>query len=299
MIRFKELTLSDKDKIQSYTLYSDRQNCDLVFANLCSWRFLYHTVWTEMDGFLVLKFRTEDGWAYMLPVGHGDLKKVLADLMADARECGHPFRMFGICNDTMPEIELLMPEHFRFSIDRNYADYIYSRESLATLQGKKLQPKRNHINRFKNMYSYEYLPLSLDLVPECLALERKWFRANTEHEQRALLAEKESMTYALKHLDRLDITGGVLCVEGNIAAFTFGAPVNQTTFDVCVEKADVSIEGAYTMINNEFVKHLPEQYVYINREEDLGIEGLRAAKISYQPVCILEKYVAELKTEVR
>lgn len=299
MIRFKELTLSDKDKIQSYTLYSDRQNCDLVFANLCSWRFLYHTVWTEMDGFLVLKFRTEDGWAYMLPVGHGDLKKVLADLMADARECGHPFRMFGICNDTMPEIELLMPEQFRFSIDRNYADYIYSRESLATLQGKKLQPKRNHINRFKNMYSYEYLPLSPDLVPECLALERKWFRANTEHEQRALLAEKESMTYALKHLDRLDITGGVLCVEGNIAAFTFGAPVNQTTFDVCVEKADVSIEGAYTMINNEFVKHLPEQYVYINREEDLGIEGLRAAKISYQPVCILEKYVAELKTEVR
>ncbi len=299
MIRFKELTLSDKDKIQSYTLYSDRQNCDLVFANLCSWRFLYHTVWTEMDGFLVLKFRTEDGWAYMLPVGHGDLKKVLADLMADARECGHPFRMFGICNDTMPEIELLMPEHFRFSIDRNYADYIYSRESLATLQGKKLQPKRNHINRFKNMYSYEYLPLSPDLVPECLALERKWFRANTEHEQRALLAEKESMTYALKHLDRLDITGGVLCVEGNIAAFTFGAPVNQTTFDVCVEKADISIEGAYTMINNEFVKHLPEQYVYINREEDLGIEGLRAAKISYQPVCILEKYVAELKTEVR
>ncbi len=299
MIRFKELTLSDKDKIQSYTLYSDRQNCDLVFANLCSWRFLYHTVWTEMDGFLVLKFRTEDGWAYMLPVGHGDLKKVLADLMADARECGHPFRMFGICNDTMPEIELLMPEHFRFSIDRNYADYIYSRESLATLQGKKLQSKRNHINRFKNMYSYEYLPLSPDLVPECLALERKWFRANTEHEQRALLAEKESMTYALKHLDRLDITGGVLCVEGNIAAFTFGAPVNQTTFDVCVEKADVSIEGAYTMINNEFVKHLPEQYVYINREEDLGIEGLRAAKISYQPVCILEKYVAELKTEVR
>lgn len=299
MIRFKELTLSDKDKIQSYTLYSDRQNCDLVFANLCSWRFLYHTVWTEMDGFLVLKFRTEDGWAYMLPVGHGDLKKVLVDLIADAQECGHPFRMFGICNDTMPEIELLMPEHFRFSIDRNYADYIYSRESLATLQGKKLQPKRNHINRFKNMYSYEYLPLSPDLVPECLALERKWFRANTEHEQRALLAEKESMTYALKHLDRLDITGGVLCVEGNIAAFTFGAPVNQTTFDVCVEKADVSIEGAYTMINNEFVKHLPEQYVYINREEDLGIEGLRAAKISYQPVCILEKYVAELITEVR
>lgn len=299
MIRFKELTLSDKDKIQSYTLYSDRQNCDLVFANLCSWRFLYHTVWTEMDGFLVLKFRTEEGWAYMLPVGHGDLKKVLVDLMADARECGHPFRMFGICNDTMPEIELLMPEHFRFSIDRNYADYIYSRESLATLQGKKLQPKRNHINRFKNTYSYEYLPLSPDLVPECLALERKWFRANTEHEQRALLAEKESMTYALKHLDKLDITGGVLCVGGNIAAFTFGAPVNQTTFDVCVEKADVAIEGAYTMINNEFVKHLPEQYVYINREEDLGIEGLRAAKISYQPVCILEKYVAELKTETR
>ncbi len=291
--------MSDKDKIQSYTLHSARQNCDLVFANLCSWRFLYHTVWAEKDGFLVLKFRTEDGWAYMLPVGNGDLRKVLTDLMADAQACGHSFRLFGICNDTMPEIELLMPEQFRFSVDRNYADYIYSRESLATLQGKKLQSKRNHINRFKHTYRYEYLPLSPDLVPECLALERKWFRANTEQEQRALLAEKESMTYALKHLDKLDITGGVLCVEGNIAAFTFGAPVNQTTFDVCVEKADVSVEGAYTMINNAFVNHLPAQYLYINREEDLGIEGLRAAKLSYQPVCILEKYMAELKTEVR
>ena len=103
------------------------------------------------------------------------------------------------------------------------------------------------------------------------------------------------MTAALQHMDQLDIQGGVLYVGGKIVAFTFGAPINQETFDTCVEKADTDIEGAYAMINYEFANHIPEQYLYINREEDLGLEGLRRAKLSYHPEVLLEKYVAELK----
>lgn len=90
------------------------------------------------------------------------------------------------------------------------------------------------------------------------------------------------------------MTGGVLHVNGKIAAFTYGAPINHETWDTCVEKADTGIEGSYAMINYEYANHIDEQYIYVNREEDLGLEGLRKAKLSYQPVILLEKCIAEL-----
>ena len=175
------------------------------------------------------------------------------------------------------ELEKAFPDRFNFVSDRDYADYIYLRSDLSTLKGKKFQSKRNHLNKFRSNYpNYTYKPLTSDLIPACLELET-------------------SMTAALQHLEQLDVIGGVLYVEDEIVAFTFGAPINQTTFDTCVEKANTAVEGAYAMINYEFANHIPSQYIYINREEDLGLEGLRKAKLSYQPEVILEKYMAELK----
>lgn len=298
MLTFKEITLQDKDLIQSFTLDSPRRNCDLSFTNLCSWRFLYHTKYAVYDGFLILRFYAEDELAYMMPVGNGDLRKVLEKIIEDAREQGKPFIMLGVCPVMKEDIESAMPGQFTFTSDRDYADYIYLREDLATLKGKKFQSKRNHINRFLKTYTdYEYKPITPELIPECLALEAEWCRANNCQEEKALAAERESLTYALNHFEELGLSGGVLHVNGKIAAFTFGAPINRQTFDVCVEKADTEIEGAYTMINFEFARHIPGQYIYINREEDLGIEGLRKAKLSYQPEIILEKCLARLKTE--
>lgn len=296
MIEFKEITLEDKDIIQSFTFDSQRRNCDLSFTNLCSWRFMYHTEFAVVDGFLVLRFYADGELAYMMPVGKGDVKKVLEDMIEDARTLGKPFRMLGVCVGMKADIEVVMPGQFTFSSDRDYADYIYLRTDLATLAGKKFQSKRNHINKFLKTYTdYEYKPITPELIPECLDLEAKWCKANNCYEEEALVAERHSLTYALRHFDELGLTGGVLHVDGKIVAFTFGAPINNHTFDVCVEKADTDIEGAYTMINNEFARHIPEQYMYVNREEDLGIEGLRKAKLSYQPDMILEKCMAELK----
>ena len=194
------------------------------------------------------------------------------------------------------ELEKAFPDRFNFVSDRDYADYIYLRSDLSTLKGKKFQPKRNHLNKFRSNYpNYTYKPLTSDLIPACLELETQWCRANNCAENQALENERRSMTAALQHLEQLDVIGGVLYVEDEIVAFTFGAPINQTTFDTCVEKANTAVEGAYAMINYEFANHIPSQYIYINREEDLGLEGLRKAKLSYQPEVILEKYMAELK----
>ena len=191
-----------------------------------------------------------------------------------------------------------MPGQFRFTADRDYADYLYLRSDLATLSGKRFQPKRNHVNKFKRTYAnYAYTPITPDHIRECLLLEQEWCQANDCDKQEGTGNERRALTYALEHFDELQLTGGILHVEGQIAAFSFGSPINQDTFGVHVEKADTRIEGAYAMINYEFANHVPEQYTYLNREEDLGIEGLRKAKLSYQPTIILEKYIACLRDE--
>ena len=196
------------------------------------------------------------------------------------------------------ELEELMPGQFTFTADRDYADYLYLRTDLATLAGKKLQPKRNHVNKFKRTYpDYQYTPITPDRIGECLDLEAEWCLANNCQQHEGTGNERRALTYALDHFEELGLTGGILHVGGRIAAFTFGMPINRDTFGVHVEKADTSIEGAYAMINYEFANHVPPQYVYLNREEDLGIEGLRKAKLSYQPAIILQKYSACLKQE--
>ena len=140
---------------------------------------------------------------------------------------------------------------------------------------------------------YEYLPITPELVPECLRLECQWFQANrTDHDETGLSDERRAMTYALNHFNELELTGGAICVDHQIIAFSFGAPINHNTFGVHVEKADVNYEGAYAVINQAFASHLPEQYRFVNREEDLGIPGLRQAKLSYNPYLLLEKSAA-------
>ena len=297
MIPFKDIELQDKELITSFTLNSPRRNCDLSFSNLCSWRFLYNTKFAIMDGFLLLKFWAEGELVYMMPIGNGDLNKVLDALIEDANREGEPFCLLGICAEMCSELETFMPGRFQFTADRDYADYVYLRSDLATLSGKKFQAKRNHINKFKKTYNYEYTPIRADRIQECLDLEAEWCKVNNCDQHEGTGNERRALIYALHNFDALGLTGGILHVEGKIAAFTFGMPINQDTFGVHVEKADTRIDGAYAMIKYEFANHIPEQYIYINREEDLGIEGLRKAKLSYQPAIILEKYVACLKEQ--
>ena len=298
MIAFRDITIQDKDTITAYTMNSCRRNCDLSFSNLCSWRFLYHTKFAIINNFLVFKFWAGDELAYMMPVGEGNLEEVLNELIEDARQEGEPFCMLGVCSCMREDLEAIMPGQFGFTVDRDYADYIYLRSDLATLKGKKFQSKRNHINKFRNTYpDYEYSPITKDRIQECLELEAKWCKANDCDQQEGTGNERRALIYALNHFEELGLTGGILHVNGQIVAFTFGMPINKETFGVHVEKADTSIDGAYAMINYEFANHIPEQYIYINREEDLGIEGLRKAKLSYHPETILEKYTACLKEQ--
>lgn len=300
----------DRQLIQSYTLWGERQNCDLSFANLISWKYLYNTQFAIVNDYLVFRFHYNRHLAYMMPVAKpqpqedGTFKvqpcdecsiEVIKAIRDDSIAMGHPFLMMGVCNYMRDLIEQRFPNTFDIKPNRDFADYIYTREKLVNLSGKKLQSKRNHINKFKSLYpNYEYRALTPDLIPQCLALEKQWRKVSKDDTDETDLDEElseelRSMTRAFNRWDRLGLIGGTIWVDNKLVAFTFGCPISQTTFDVCVEKADVNYEGAFTIINQEFAKHLPEKYFYINREEDMGDEGLRRAKESYKPDILLEK----------
>ncbi|MCD7977770.1 MAG: phosphatidylglycerol lysyltransferase domain-containing protein [Tannerellaceae bacterium] len=297
-IPFKPITLQDREIITSFTLQSEYKNCDFSFANMCSWRFLYHSEFAVVEDFLVIRFHIEEDEkrpVYMCPVGNGngDMRDVILRLEEDAAKQGHMLWLLGVTPLGRKDLEAAIPDGFKYLPNRDYFDYIYLREDLVNLTGKKYQAKRNHINKFKKSYSYEYRPITPELVPYCLELERKWYKANrTEEDEEDLSHERRSMTYALEHFSELGLIGGGICVDGQIIAFSFGAPINHDTFGIHVEKADIHYDGAYSLINQEFASHIPEQFLYVNREEDLGLPGLRQAKQSYQPALLLEKYTA-------
>ena len=296
---FHPISLADREVITAFTLGAPYSNCDFAFANMCSWRFLYDSEFAIDDGFLFIRFYIEEKGArrlsYMMPIGHGDLPEAIRKLDENNHVNGfdHPLLLLGITPPARQELEAACPDEFAYMADRDYFDYIYLREDLLTLRGKKLQSKRNHANRFRKEYAYSYLPLTAETAPCCMELERTWMRANaTDDNADDLTNERRSMDFALRNFDALGLTGGALLIDGHIAAFTYGSPINADTFGVHVEKADTNYEGIFSVINQEFVAHIPEAYTYINREEDLGLPGLRRAKLSYNPAVLLEKFGA-------
>lgn len=302
MIKFRDVKTTDRKLIQTYTLEGDRQNCDLSFANIISWRFLYNTQIAEVEDFLIFRFYTGHHLAYMAPIWKGpwddqykdSFTAIICQMRDDSIALGHPFLMLGVCSYMANILESTFPNTFDIKPDRDHFDYIYTREKLATLAGKKLQSKRNHCNKFRKQYpNYLYKPLIKDMIPECLEVEARWREVSKDDiEQTEELSEElRSMTRVFDSWDEIGALGGTIWVDDQLIAFTFGCSISNSVFDVCVEKADSSYEGAFSIINQEFARHLPEQYEYMNREEDLGIEGLRFAKLSYKPDILLEKNV--------
>ncbi len=294
MIEFKPIRLEDRAVIERYTMPSDICNCDLAFANMYCWQFMYRSAWAEVGGFLVIRFHIGGGEriGYMQPVGEGDFAPIIPCLREDAHAHGQRLRIIGLTDEGREMIRRMHLGLFAFESDRAMEDYVYNADDLRNLQGRRYQPKRNHINRFTAEYpDYRYEELTPDRFAECMQLEREWRR---EHEGHAseLCAEQRAMQRAFENFEALGLLGGCIYVGDKLAAFTYGSAVNDHTFDTHVEKADTRYDGAFTIVNKLFAQHLPERFTLINREEDLGIEGLRQSKLSYHPAFIQHKYTA-------
>lgn len=290
MIAFKPITISDKSLLTPYLLNARERDCDFSFANLCSWHFMTESSYAFIDQQLVIRFLHPEGYhEYFMPMGQGNVVSVIGQLEECARMEQAPLCLRGSLPGMQEKLEQSCPTLFEYSTDRDYFDYIYLRQDLAELKGKHYQPKRNHVNKFNKEYQSVYEPLTPDVVPECLQFESEWCMKHGYIENENIKNERRALTFALHHFEELHLCGAIIRINGKMVAFTFGAPITNDTFGVHYEKADISIDGVYSAINQYFASHLPEQYVYLNREEDLGIPGLRQAKLSYHPAILLEK----------
>lgn len=245
-----------------------------------------------------LVFKSEDhGLAFAYPAGEPEnIKKALDFLMEYSREKGHPFALYNVTPEMFAQLDQWYPDRFAVEYNRDYADYVYESEKLATLGGKKLHGKRNHINKFKNLYpDWTYEPLNDDNVEECFQMALKWRNQNGCEEDPEKNAEMCVTLNSLRLYKELGLKGGVLKIGERIVAFTVGEPLSPDTFVVHIEKAFPDVEGAYPMINQQFVQHECMDYTYVNREEDTGAEGLRKAKLSYRPAFLEEKGVVREK----
>lgn len=303
MIQFHPIQLSDKPHIDSLLSRAVAPICDYTFANIYAWQPAYHTTWAEVEGALVVRFVLDDEQMGYMIVGAEDYGRVLTALHHEAERQNQPLRLVGMSGDDAAQFVRWAEEHggaeqYAMCDNPDYRDYIYSVDELSTLVGRKYQPKRNHINKFESKYTYEFAPLSAQYFQECLCLECRWQLRKAvmdnpdmarEHECKDT-AEKTAIRRALDAYEQLGLYGGVLLVDGHVAAFTYGSALSEDTFCTHIEKADATLDGIFPMINRLFARALQERgFSYVNREEDMGLAGLRRSKHSFYPVRLQEK----------
>ena len=297
-IEFKKIQLEDQGVIQSYFDKYPSRSCERSFASSYLWSRHYLVTYAEIEDTLVFCSNI-NGKSFSYPLGDRENVKQAIDYLIDyAKEEDITFSIYNVTEEQWTQLEELYPERFEIEYDRDVADYVYEQEKLATLSGKKLHSKRNHINRFKqDNENWSYESMSKDNLEECFQMALKWRQENGCEGDCGKVAEMCVTLNSLRLFEELGYTGGVLRVNGEVVAFTIGEAVTEDTFVVHIEKAHAEIQGAYPMINQQFVANECMNYTYINREDDTGSEGLRKAKLSYRPAFLIEKGLVKEKTQ--
>lgn len=268
--------------------------CEYCFGNIYMWSQIYDNRILNYDGiFVSADFSGSPVFCY--PIGKGDKKGVIKRLIEYTKKNNITLEFFGMTEKDKAELEQLFPQQFEITEERDFFDYVYKSVDLAQLKGRKLAGKRNHISYFERTFDWKYEPVTRDNLHKCILLNDHWERLNREKNPEEIGDENLAIKIAFDKFFELGLEGGLLTIQGEGVAFTFGEALNSTTFCTHVEKAYSNIRGAYQMINREFAKQLQDRYEFINREEDTGSEGLRRAKLSYHPHRLVVKYSAKYK----
>ena len=293
MLEFKKPEITDKQWVNDCLVHANSMNCEYTFGNLFIWSSAYSTEICRYKDFLFCRWGKDDDINYSLPLGEGDFTDAVSAIIDYAKSNGETPVIYGITEGYLGLMQEAFTGKFTYKYDDGNNDYIYSTEKMASLSGKKYHGKRNHITNFKkNNPDWSFEKISKDNIDECLALHSKWIE-NKDPDDEDYSLEFEAVKKAFEYFDELDMVGGLIRVNGEVIAYTLGEPqMNGHCFVSHFEKAPADMIGAYPIINQEFTKNCLMQYEYVNREEDLGIEGLRKAKQSYHPEIWLEKCTA-------
>lgn len=290
-IDFTPITPGDKADYERYLVGEGERGCEIDFANLYLWG---RQSFARVGGCVLVFSQFDRRSVYPYPIGNGDIKAALDAIIADSRARGIPCRITGLGATARATVEALYPDKFRFHTDEGSFDYVYSIDDLADLKGKKYHGKRNHIHRFNEYFpDCRVEPINEQNLPRVEKMAEEWFTERLrENPNGDYHMERAALKKAFSHMSELSLDGIALVNGDEVIAFTIGSRMYGDIYDVHFEKAKAGAEGAYTAVNFEFAKYIRAKHPdirFLDREEDMGIEGLRKAKRSYHPHHLIEK----------
>ena len=277
---FKPVGLEDRAVFEDYLGRRPFEVCEMSFANIFIWKDSEHPRWTILNGALCVLVEPDFEDPYVLPPVGGDRT---AETVA-------------ACLDVAPRLSRV-PEDFaaqygaglKIEEDPGNFDYVYLRQDLAELKGKRYDGKRNRVRKFESTFAHEYHDLTRADVPGCFRLLEDWFEEKRNGDL-YMRAERTAILQALASFERLDLRGGVVKVGGRVEAFTMGGRLTPDMVVIPIEIANPGLVGLAQWINREFVVRAWPDASLVNREQDMNVEGLRKAKLSYQPARLVKKY---------
>ena len=293
MLYFKPIEIFDIDTIRDFMGSPEEMSCENSPVNLVIWSERYKNMFAVEDGILIIKSADENGNdIFRLPFG-ADMAKGFQKIFQYCDGKKPPF--WNPDGQAFSNLPGWFSKEYNILEERDSADYIYLQSNLANLSGKKYHSKRNHISAFSKKYRWQYSPINDSNKNAVLQCADQWYSEHPGSSAANLKSEREGVVLMLNNLDKLGVKGGAILVENRVVAFTLGSAINSEIYDIHIEKALSEFGEAYTVINREFASRELSDYRFINREEDMGLEGLRKSKLSYNPTFLLKKYYCSPK----
>lgn len=291
-MQLKKLDINDRELFLKFQPENGIHTQYMSFTNLFLWKDSENIEYFSYDGFPVVTGLDYEQKRYFMVTEEFSLIKEFFDFLKENFKDAN--RIVGLTEEQANFVKYNYGDCYMTFHDRNMDDYIYLSEKLADLGGKKLHSKRNHVNNFKKLYDYEFFELKDENLEEVTQFLEKWYDERVKEDE-SLLLEKKALFNGLEFRKELNMKGAFIKAGGKIVAFTMGDKMTGDMAVIHFEKADTDYKGSYAIINNEFVKNCWSDVTYINREDDMGIEGLRKAKLSYYPHILKESHTVMLK----
>lgn len=293
MLSFKKIELSDIPVLKAYFNAYPARQCDRALGSTIMWRDYFDNKYAVHDGTLILSSAFNSSECFSHPIGKNpDSAFKALEEYCDAN--GIELVFMGVNKAELPALLRRYPESIA-EADRDWFDYLYEKDAIMNLTGRKYATPRNHINKFRKHYGdWSFSEIKNEDIRELVEFTKN-FTFNAEKDESAKL-ELEMCIEVLENYEAYGMLGGVLRVDGKVIAYSIGEIIGDTLFSH-IEKADISYHGAYQMLTNQFLRMYADndEVKYVNREEDCGDEGLRRSKLSYNPVELLVKNTVYIK----
>jgi uncharacterized protein len=297
LMNFKEITIADKGIFDEYFTCNHMNASEFTFTNFFMWRKEHRYQYSILDGSLVLISFPRSGEPYaFFPLAKGKMEEgVLNNILILLQEyfikLDRQLVFKKVTEDQVKFLKACKDFLWEVAFDRDHSDYVYKTQDLISLSGKKYDGKRNHINKFKSLYTFAFIEMNSSHKEECKRIHDEWCKAIETSNPQDFLSEKNASQELLDHFEELNVKGCLIRVNDRFEAYSIAEQLNTETTVIHIEKGNFLFPGIYQVINQQFCENVWSHTPYINREQDLGIEGLRKAKESYHPEFLVKKYI--------